>query len=188
MDIKCFAHSARFMYLRRLGEYPVSTSRTPAAPTPSRSYATAALVPTEHEMQLAADSGRALGAIAQAKGDVRLTVTGDAGVAGQAQIPASALRLLVDALAAIASGNAVSLMPLNAEITTQEAADLLNVSRPYLVGLLDTGKIPFRKVGVQRRVRLQDLMGYKAHLDAERQAALDALARQAQELHLGYEE
>ena len=139
-------------------------------------------------MQLAADSGHALGAVAQATGDVRLTVTGETGIAGQAQIPASALRLLVDALAAIADGNAVSLMPMNAEITTQESADLLNVSRPYLVGLLEKGEIPFRKMGVRRRVRLHDLMGYKAHLDTKRQAALDALARQAQELRLGYEE
>ena len=166
----------------------MSTNRAPDTPTLSRSYVSGALVPTEHEMQLAVDSERALGPVANATGDVRLTVTGETGVAGQAQIPASALRLLVDALAAIAGGNAVSLMPLNAEITTQEAADLLNVSRPYLVGLLEKGEIPFRKVGVQRRIRLQDVSGYKAQLDTERQAALDALARQAQELRLGYEE
>jgi excisionase family DNA binding protein len=161
---------------------------TPLATGPTRPHATAALVPTEHEMRLAAESGRALGAVAQGNGDVGLTVTGEAGVAGQARIPAAALRLLVDALAEIANGNAVSLTPVKAEITTQEAADILNVSRPYLVALLEKGEIPFRKVGVQRRIRLQDLMGYKARLDTDRRSALDALARQAQELGFGYEE
>lgn len=97
------------------------------------------------------------------------------------------LRLVFSVLSEMARGNAVSLIPMHAELTTQEAADIVNVSRPYLVGLLEKGAIPFRKVGVQRRVQFRDVMDYKARSDADRHGALDALARQAQELRLGYD-
>jgi excisionase family DNA binding protein len=147
-----------------------------------------ALIPNTHDMQLAAESSRTLGALAQATGDLMVTVTGEGGVTGQACIPSSALRLLFAALSEMACGNAVSLLPLNAELTTQEAADILNVSRPYLVGLLEKGEMPFRKVGVQRRVLLQEVLSYKRRSDIDRRTALDALVQQAQELKLGYEE
>ena len=103
------------------------------------------------------------------------------------RIPASALRILVSALSEMASGNGVSLLPLNAELTTQQAADILNVSRPYLVGLLEKGEMPFRLVGNQRRVRLQEVMAYKARSDIDRRAALDELAQLGQEIGIGYE-
>ena len=87
-------------------------------------------------------------------------------------IPATAVRLLADILARMAEGQAVTLIPLHAELSTQQAADLLNVSRPYFIKLLEAGKMPFRKVGEQRRVRYQDLLCY---MEAYQKAANEAL-------------
>ena len=118
---------------------------------------------------------------------VTFTVAGEGGVTTPIRIPSSALQLLFAALSEMARGNAVSLLPMNAELTTQQAADILNVSRPYLVGLLEKGDMPFRKVGVQRRVLLRDVVAYKSHTDPDRRAALNELAHLGQELGVGYE-
>jgi excisionase family DNA binding protein len=101
-------------------------------------------------------------------------------------LPPQALTLLRDLLVEMAQGNAVTVVPIHTELTTQEAANILNVSRPHLVKLLENGKIAFSKNGTHSRIRYQDLMNYKQQRDQQSQAALDELVRQAQNYEMGY--
>jgi excisionase family DNA binding protein len=97
------------------------------------------------------------------------------------RLPPAAARLLADLLVQLANGNAVTVVPIQAELTTQQAAELLGVSRPYLIGVLEAGDIRFRRVGNRRRVQVQDLLGYRARQDDRSAAAADELTRQAEE-------
>lgn len=101
-------------------------------------------------------------------------------------IPKEAFELFLEILGQMANGNAVTIVPVHAELTTQQAADVLNVSRPFLVKLLEEGKIPCRLVGTHRRIKMAELMTYKDTDDAERKAVLDGLAAAAQKHGLGY--
>ncbi len=100
--------------------------------------------------------------------------------------PFSAIKLLLEILTQMAEGNAITLIPIHVELTTQEAANLLNVSRPFLIKLLEEGKIPFHKIGTHRRIRFIDLLHFKQHSNKISQKALDELVEQAQELDMGY--
>jgi excisionase family DNA binding protein len=101
-------------------------------------------------------------------------------------LPAAAVRLLTDILGYLAQGRAVAVLPEDSDLTTQQAADVLNVSRPHLVSLLERGTIPFHRAGSHRRVRFGDLLAYRERRAEESRAALDELTAQAQELGLGY--
>lgn len=144
-------------------------------------------LPSEEEIAIAQTSGRTLSACLQTHAETQeIRISTDGGTSLPVRVPVSALRLLVDALTEIGKGNAVSIVPIHAEMTTQEAADLLNVSRPYLVQLLEKGEIPFHKTGTHRRVRYQDMVDYKKRTDDARHAVLEELAAEAQKLGLGY--
>jgi excisionase family DNA binding protein len=107
--------------------------------------------------------------------------------AGEAvAVPVQAFQLFIEMLGHLASGDGVVVLPEYAELSTQQAADLLKVSRPYLVQLIDEHKLPARKVGTHRRVLLADLLAYKRRDDAHREAVMQELADEAQELGLGY--
>lgn len=102
------------------------------------------------------------------------------------EVPRPVFEVLRKVLAVMSEGKAFALIPLEKELTTQQAADILNVSRPYLNKLLDLGEIPHRKVGRNRRIKFGDLAEYKAKQDDASQSALQELADQAQELDMGY--
>ena len=110
----------------------------------------------------------------------------DLGDAPLLRLPPNVLRLFADVLGTLAQGKAVMVMPKEHDVTTQEAAMYLNMSRPYLVRLLEAGKIPHHKVGTHRRLRFEDVVQYKDERKQRSQQALQALADQAQELELGY--
>lgn len=99
-------------------------------------------------------------------------------------IPASAMQLLIQMLVEMGQGNAVMLTPVEKEVSTQQAADMLNVSRPYLVQLLEAGEIPFRQIGSHRRVKLEDLLIYKQHIYDKRYEVLNELTAYDQTLGL----
>lgn len=90
-------------------------------------------------------------------------------------VPAGALELLARVLEHMANGRGVSVVPANAELTTQQAADLLNVSRPFLIGLLQAGEINYRLVGRHRRIRAESLMEYIRRDDQRRRQVADEL-------------
>ncbi len=140
-------------------------------------------IPSAQEIEVARESSRLLAAYLGKGETARVRVIdGDRDIT----LPVSALHMLVDILNNMAQGNAVTMVPVNAELTTQQAADFLNVSRPHLVKLLEDGKLPFRLVGTHRRVPFKELLAYQQIANEKSRKAADELTRQAQELGLGY--
>lgn len=140
-------------------------------------------LPTEETTREASEALRAFSGFRK-KRPTRVEVVAEGDGAASVTVPVEAFELLVQVLAHLANGHAVTVMPVKAELTTQQAADLLNVSRPYLIKLLDQGEIPFRRVGTHRRVMLKDVVAYKRIDDAKRREAADALAAEAQALEV----
>lgn len=99
-------------------------------------------------------------------------------------LPPGAVALLKDVLEAMAAGHSITMIPHHAELTTMEAADILNVSRPYLIKLLEQGDIPYRKVGRHRRIRMEDLMVYMEEADRNSRTAMDELVALSKDLGL----
>lgn len=140
-------------------------------------------LPSEAEAILARETSLVLASRPLTTAPLQLRMVDDPS-AGTVKLPASAVQMLVHMLEEMARGNAVKLNPIHAELTNQEAADLLNISRPSLIQLLDDGKIEYRRVGTHRRVRFKALMAYKRHAHGERRTVLAELAAYDQELGL----
>jgi excisionase family DNA binding protein len=143
--------------------------------------------PTAEDTQLSALSSHLLAQSLQTTGTSHhIKVVAQDGSEQDVVIPALAINLLVEILTQISQGNTVSIMPIQAELTTQEAANLLNISRPHLITLIDRGDLPCRKVGKHRRILCTDLVIYKQQKYQKRTAALDELSTLSQELNMGY--
>ena len=143
--------------------------------------------PNARESEMARESSRKLSPFARRSLRVTIPKPGIAGIEEiDIELPAQAVAALVTILTEMAEGNSVTLIPVHAELTTQEAADLLNVSRPYLIQLIKDKKLPCRKVNTHRRIAINDLLKYKRRSDAAREQALQDLADDAQESGMGY--
>ncbi len=139
------------------------------------------VLPSEQDALLALESSRTLARYLDEDG-LDLEIVEDHERAGL-KLPPSAVRLLLDILTQMSEGNAVTLIPYHAEMTTQQCADFLNVSRKHFVEeILEKGLLPYRKVGTHRRIRFEDLMAFKKKDDTERQARLDELTALSEEI------
>ncbi len=141
--------------------------------------------PTAREAELARISRQRLARFATEQRPLLLRVM-DAGQEQSIELPAGAVAMLTDILESMAAGRGMTLIPEDAELTTVQAAEVLNVSRPFLIKLLEEGTIAYRKVGTHRRIRMEDIIAYKDRIDQERERILDQLVADAQQHDLGY--
>lgn len=142
--------------------------------------------PTPEVAEEARAAIRGLAGVRTRQRNPTVTVKREKGKSATITIPGAAFDLLLEILGQMANGNAVTIVPVHAELTTQQAAEVLNVSRPFLVQLLESGAIPHRRVGTHRRVRFADVMAHKRRDDAQRQEVMNELASEAQKHGLGY--
>lgn len=139
-------------------------------------------LPTGREVELAKQCAQLLSAHLQTSQTTQIMAFVDGGSAQRVEIPTSIYRLMMRLMAEIGQGNAVRITPVHAELTTNEAAVELNVSRPFLIKLLNESVIPYRMVGSHRRVLFKDVMAYKKRQMEASNRALDELAALGQEL------
>jgi len=114
--------------------------------------------------------------------EVRIILQGE-----EILLPERALTYLIEVLSKMSDGKSVDIVAEDAELSTQQAADILNVSRPFIVKILEEGRIPFKKVGKHRRILLQDILRIKEEQSKERESLLERLSKDSQNLGLGYE-
>jgi excisionase family DNA binding protein len=134
-------------------------------------------LPTVEEMESAAEAASALARARKANGSLTIPITGQEDV----RLAPAIAEVIIELLGVLARNNMVTIIPTGAELTTQQAADMLNVSRPYVTKLIKEGKLGHVRVGSHRRVPLDALMAYKAERDIGRRNALRELARLGQE-------
>ena len=148
---------------------------------------TATKLPTAEEIALAKLGSRELSAVMETNGEAqKINVIDKSGKTHEVLIPSSALNMMIELLTQLGNGNSVSITPIHAELTTQEGAEMLNMSRPTFIKLLDSSEIPFSRTGNRRKVAYADLMEYKNRLEEKRLAALAELSALDQEMDMGY--
>jgi excisionase family DNA binding protein len=140
------------------------------------------VTPTDEEQALAAESIRRLAPLVKNSHELTVLVQAGDGPGERLVLPAPAVQLLTGILSELARGHTMTAYPIPTELTSSEAADLLNVSRPYLISLLEQHQIPYYRIGTHRRIALSDLLEYKRRSQARRDAALAELAELGQEL------
>jgi excisionase family DNA binding protein len=143
---------------------------------------------SEADIRLAKESSRSFSRIATPGRSLRMSPqNGTPGKATEViEIPAGAVTIIKTVLAAMAEGQAISVVPIDAELTTQQAANLLGVSRPFVIRQLEEGKIAHRKVGRHRRIVLKDLLAFRKASYENRRKVLDELTAEGQRLGIGY--
>ncbi|PWQ96859.1 excisionase family DNA-binding protein [Leucothrix pacifica] len=144
------------------------------------------LPPSEEDIAQAKESSRILAKYADMD-RVRMTLKGNEGQGDDLILPGPVVQLLLNVLSEVSQGNAVNIMPIHAELSTQEAANILNVSRPHLVKLLEQGEIDFHKVGTHRKVLAKNIIEYKERITKQRHEVLDELVSVSQEMGMGYD-
>jgi excisionase family DNA binding protein len=145
--------------------------------------------PSPAEAKLAKESSRKLSTlVAKEKPELKVQVHSARGKAVEETIalPRGAMELLVQLLTEMGKGNAVTVMPIHAQLTTQEAADILGVSRPFVIKQIREGKLKFQQVGTHRRIKYEDLMEFRRKSHETHNKAMDELVKEAQELGMGY--
>jgi excisionase family DNA binding protein len=147
----------------------IALSRKPLVPTPEDTQQSARILETVFSTPVS---------------ELAIEIRDQSGAFRTVALPGRAAHFLLAALSQFADGHAIRLLQIRRELTTREAAEILNVSRTYLIRLLERGEIPHRLVGSHRRISLTDLLAYKEKTDPLRQQTLDAIAAEAQELKL----
>lgn len=143
----------------------------------------------EHEAELAKQAQRCVMTALDHSRAARIALVSDDTPTAQApvlELPPKVLRLFADLLGQMARREPIALIPQKLELTTQDAANLLNVSRPFIVKEIEAGKLHYRKVGRHRRIEFKEVMRYKEAMQSRAEDALQELADQAQKLGLGY--
>jgi len=139
-------------------------------------------LPSAKDTELATESSRVLAKLEDGREEFRVHLDGGEVL----RLPSAVKTLLIHLLTEMSRGNAVTIIPIHAEFTTQEAADFLNVSRPHLVKLLEKGEMPFHMAGTHRRIKFTDLSAYKKRKDVEREETMAELVKLSQEADMGY--
>lgn len=144
------------------------------------------IIPNNQDIATAKEARRILASLLSKKAKGLELQLNDSKGSQKIAIPDSASLMLLNILTQMSKGNAVTITPIHAELTTQEAADTLNVSRPFLIKQLEEGRVPFKMVGTRRKVLFDDLMAYKESMYRARQDTLDKLTAESQDLDLDY--